>query len=58
MVSQPDGGEMGTHDTMRRPEVSPAGVGPEFEQFVRDTEPRLSRAFGRSANSWNGGFTA
>src|SRR5579862_8721694 len=36
---------MGTHDTMRRTEVSPAAVGPEFEQFVRDTEPRLSRAF-------------
>jgi DNA-directed RNA polymerase specialized sigma24 family protein len=36
---------MGTHDTMRRLEVGPPGVGPEFEQFVRDVEPRLSRAF-------------
>jgi DNA-directed RNA polymerase specialized sigma24 family protein len=36
---------MGTHDTMRRPEVGPPGLRPEFEQFVRDVEPRLSRAF-------------
>jgi DNA-directed RNA polymerase specialized sigma24 family protein len=45
MASQTDGGEMGTHDTMHPPDTGTTGIRrPEFEQFVRDTEPRLSRA--------------
>ena len=37
---------MGTHDTMHRPrKESAARPRAEFEQFVRDVEPRLSRAF-------------
>ena len=35
---------MGTHDTMHPPDTGTTGIRPEFEQFVRDTEPRLSRA--------------
>lgn len=35
---------MGTHDTIQPADAGITGIRPEFEQFVRDTEPRLSRA--------------
>ena len=35
---------MGTHDTMRQPDEKTTSIRPDFEQFVREAEPRLSRA--------------
>lgn len=35
---------MGTHDTMRRTDAKTTIIRPDFEEFVREAEPRLSRA--------------
>jgi DNA-directed RNA polymerase specialized sigma24 family protein len=40
-----DGGVMRTAGTTQRPEAGSDGELPDFEAFVRATEPRLARAF-------------